>query len=292
VIGDPTHILPMTNIAAVVVLYRPTRDVVTNVAAFAGQVDRVFAIDNSETPDTGVVDVLREMPNVEYIPLGDNLGIATALNISARLALERGYLWLLTMDQDSTATPGMVGALLRCVLNEGTKVGLVSPVHYQVRGEPRAVDRGCHEVLTAMTSGNLVNLAALERVGWFMDDLFIDQVDNEICLRFWRSGLRVLEAGDADLVHRVGDVRRHRFPFPAYSSNHSPVRRYYIARNRLWVGRMYADDYPQFGRFERRQQLKDVVKIVLYEREKGAKLAMVWRGWRDYRASRLGAFGG
>ena len=280
------------DIAAVVVLYRPTSDVVFNVEAFAGQVDRVFAIDNSETPDTDVVNALRKIPNIEYTPLGDNLGIATALNVGTRCALEAGYSWALTMDQDSTVTPGMVARLLQCALDDPANVGLVSPVHRQVGGERREVAPGGHEVLTAMTSGNLVNLAALEHVGWFMDDLFIDQVDNEICLRFWRNGLRVLESGGADLIHRVGDVRKHRFPYPAYSSNHSAIRRYYIARNRLWVGKMYAEDYPQFGRFERRQQLKDVVKIVLYEHEKGRKLAMIWRGRRDYRAGRLGAYGG
>ena len=35
---------------------------------------------------------------------------------------------------------------------------------------------------------------------------------------------------------------------------------------------------------------KDIVKIVLYERQKGRKLAMMWRGWHDYRAGRLGVF--
>ena len=44
---------------------------------------------------------------------------------------------------------------------------------------------------------------------------------------------------------------------------------------------MYAVDHPEFGRFERAQLWKDVVKIVLYERDKGEKLAMIWR---DYRA--------
>jgi rhamnosyltransferase len=278
------------DVAAVVVLYRPAPDVIENIAAFAAQVDRVYAVDNSEEPDPQVVEALRSIADLEYVPLGENLGIATALNVGARRALEAEYSWILTMDQDSTVTRGMVGALLHCVQKDRAKVGLVSPVHRQVGGEPRVVEPGCHEVLTAMTSGNLVSIGALERVGWFMDDLFIDQVDNEICLRFWRAGLRVVESGDADLVHRVGDVRRHRFPYPAYSSNHPPIRRYYIARNRLWVARMYAADYPQFARFERKQQLKDVVKIVLYEREKSQKLAMVWRGWRDYRRGVTGPY--
>ena len=278
--------------AAVVVLFQPPATVLENVASYAGQVSAVFAIDNTPEPDAGFVAALREVPGLTYIANGANLGIATALNIGARAARDAGFAWVLTMDQDSTATPGMVGRLMACALGASGRVGLVSPVHRQVGGVEREVSRDCHEVLTAMTSGNIVDVAALESVGWFMDDLFIDQVDNEICLRFWRQGFRVLEAGDADLVHRVGDVRKHRFPYPAYSSNHSAIRRYYIARNRLWVGRMYASDHPEFGRFERAQLRKDILKIVLYEREKGRKLAMIWRGWRDYRAGRLGAYSG
>jgi rhamnosyltransferase len=283
---------PAEKVAAVVVLYRPDRSVLDNVASYADQVGAVFAVDNDEETDPTFMSALCDLPNVTCIANGANLGIATALNIGARAARAAGFAWALTMDQDSTATPGMVGRLMACALGATGHVGLVSPVHRQVDGEPREVPSDCHEVLTAMTSGNVVSLEALEAVGWFMDDLFIDQVDNEVCLRFWREGYRVLEAGDADLVHRVGDVRKHRFPYPAYSSNHSAIRRYYIMRNRLWVGRMYESDHPEFGKFERAQMRKDVVKIVLYEREKARKLAMIWRGWRDYRAGRLGAYGG
>ena len=279
-------------VAAVVVLFQPPESVLENVASYAEQVTAVFAIDNTPQPDEALVAALREMPGMTYIDNGANLGIATALNIGIRAAAEAGFAWVLTMDQDSTATPGMVERLMACALGASGRVGLVSPVHRQVGGIERDVPTDCHEVLTAMTSGNVVSISALESVGWFMDDLFIDQVDNEICLRFWREGFRVLEAGDANLVHRVGDVLKHTFPYPAYSSNHSPIRRYYIARNRLWVGRMYVADHPEFGRFERAQLRRDIVKIVLYEHDKGKKLAMIWRGWRDYHAGRLGAYAG
>lgn len=283
---------PAPKLAAVVVLYRPDATVLDNIASYVDQVQSVYAVDNSERPDPAFAEKLSVHPSVRYIANGANLGIATALNTGARAALDAGYAWILTMDQDSTATPGMVDRLMGCVSDDPGRIALVSPVHRQVGGIPREVPGGCHDVLTAMTSGNIVSLDALGSVGWFMDDLFIDQVDNEICLRFWREGYRVVESGDADLAHRVGDVRKHRFPYPAYSSNHSAMRRYYIARNRLWVGSMYAVDHPEFGRFERAQLRKDIVKILLYEGEKGRKLAMIWRGWRDYRAGVLGPYPG
>ena len=75
-----------------------------------------------------------------------------------------------------------------------------------------------------------------------------------------------------------------------YTTNHSPLRRYYMTRNRLHVGRMYRDRFPEFRRFEMTQLTKDVVKILLHERQKITKLRMMARGFRDYRHGRFGCY--
>jgi rhamnosyltransferase len=280
------------DVAAVVVLYRPSSDVVSNVAAFANQVDRVFAIDNSEGPDSDVVSAIREISNVEYIPLGENLGIAAALNIGARHALEAGYPWVLTMDQDSTATSGMVAALLRCAADKPANQGLFSPVHRQEGVELRARESGCREVLTAMTSGNLLSVAALERVGWFDESLFIDSVDHDLCLRLHDAGLGVFEYGAAVLMHRVGATRRSRLIVSAHPSHHSSLRRYYITRNRFIVSERHREKHPEYRVGEMRALRRELVKIVLFEDDKLEKLRMSWRGYRDYTRGVTGPYSG
>jgi rhamnosyltransferase len=274
-----------------VVLYRPGPEVLDNVRSYTAQVEVTYAVDNSEAPDPSFVSELKRLPQVAYVANNSNLGVATALNIGARRAVADGYERLLTMDQDSVATPGMVEQLLDCFSESGVgQVGLVSPFHVQVGGAPRVPRGRCAQVLTPMTSGSLLDLAAYEAVGPFMDELFIDQVDNEFCLRLRAAGFSVLEAGEAILNHRVGDVRFHRFPAPMYSTNHPPLRRYYMTRNRFYVGRMYWGSFPEFRRFERRQVAKDVVKVLLYEGQKREKLRMMARGYRDYRRGRLGPY--
>lgn len=42
-----------------------------------------------------------DIPNVYYIPLNENYGIAKALNAGFILAKKLGFSWVLTMDQDS-----------------------------------------------------------------------------------------------------------------------------------------------------------------------------------------------
>ena len=78
----------------------------------------------------------------------------------------------------------------------------------------------CVQVLTPMTSGSLLDLSAYEAVGPFMDELFIDQVDNEFCLRLRAAGFSVLEAGEATLQSPSG--RRALSPFPRADVQHQP----------------------------------------------------------------------
>jgi rhamnosyltransferase len=278
-------------VVGVVVLYRPGSEVLENVGSYLDQVDVLYAVDNTESPDQSFVSALGRLPKVTYIDNGDNLGVAAALNVGARRALAHSYEWLLTMDQDSTATPGMVDGMLACLAEPmAANAGLIAPRQVQVGGAVRESRGRCVEVLTPMTSGSLVRLSAYSAVGPFMEELFIDQVDNEFCLRLHAAGFAVLEAGEAILLHRVGNARRHRFPLPMYTTDHPPVRRYYMTRNRFYVGRIFRAQFPAFRRFELRQVGKDVAKILLYEGSKCAKLRMMARGYRDYRRGRLGAY--
>jgi len=279
-------------VAAVVILYRPDESTVRNILSYSSQVATVLAIDNSEEPDQALVERVRSIPNVSYHPIGTNVGIATALNTGIEMAQGAGYRWVLTMDQDSTAEPDMVGRMVAYLeADSGSQpIALVAPEHLQVGGKPQRRPGGLVPILTTMTSGNLLSVEAWRETGKFMDELFIDQVDNEFCLRLSRAGYRIVVAGGAVLHHRVGALQRHLFPIPAYTSNHSALRKYYITRNRLLVGRMYWSDYPQYGRFELAQAIKEIVKIVLYESHKRLKLRMIWRGYTDFRHSILGPY--
>jgi rhamnosyltransferase len=278
-------------VAGVVVLYRPGPEVLENVGSYLDQVDALYAVDNTEQPEVSFVSTLSALPRVSYVSNGGNLGVAAALNVGARRALAEGYEWLLTMDQDSTATPGMVDRMLACSVEPlAANAGLISPHQVQVGGAAREPRGCCAEVLTPMTSGSLVRLSAYSAVGPFMEGLFIDQVDDEFCLRLHTAGFKVLEAGDATLMHRVGHVRHHRFPLPLYTTDHPPVRRYYMTRNLLYVGRLYRERFPEYRRSSLKQIGKDLIKIVLYEGSKSAKLRMMVRGYRDYRQGRLGPY--
>lgn len=275
-------------VAAVIVLYQPDEAVLKNIAAFTHQVDFIFAVDNSESVSPVVADSLK-LVRAKHIRNSANVGVAKALNMGAEMAIAAGYNWLLTMDQDSKVTPGMVTNMFNCLESmDVVRIGIISPFHLMTQAR-KPPERGpeCEEVITPMTSGNLLNLRVYKQVGPFRDDLFIDFVDNEYCLRLRKHGFQVIRANRALLQHEVGDTKKYG---PFVATNHSPLRRYYKTRNRFLVNRLYRRDFRIHCLIDRVRMIKEIGSIILFEKEKVRKLKMMWRGYLDYRHGRFGKY--
>jgi rhamnosyltransferase len=299
--------LPAPRVAAVFVAFFPDDRFAHRVTTASEQVDRVYIVDNTpagpadhlpsgppvgEQPSGPAGDQLPARPDVEVIRNGRNLGVATALNQGARRALAQGYDFLLMMDQDSSPRDGMVAALQRAFRQWPTRVAIASPLHLDPNSPPgpdSAGERGqARSMLVTMTAGSLLDLQAYRELGPFRDDLFIDQVDHEYCLRAHRNGYDVVQVGNAVIEHTLGDrTVRNVGGRAVVTSNHSALRRYYITRNRLIVAREYPD-IPSFRRLQRWQTLSELRDIVLFEDRRKAKLTMMVRGARDYARHRTG----
>ena len=88
---------PIDDVAGVFVLYEPTREVLINIQSYIKQVIQLFVVDNSENPDTLIIEKIKKISNAEYIGLNKNIGIAAALNIGAKRAIKGGYKYILTI---------------------------------------------------------------------------------------------------------------------------------------------------------------------------------------------------
>lgn len=280
-------------IAGVVVLYNPADDFLDNISQYLDDIDRLYVIDNSEAGFAERATRLAKLPKAVYVPNTTNLGIAKALNMGAERAVKNGYDFLLTMDQDSKAMPGMIPRMLGC-LTPGNieKIGIVSPYHLMshIKTPPVPV-QPCKDVLTVMTSGNLLSLAAFQQTGPFTEKLFIDAVDLDYCLRLHQKGFRIIQAYDAKLAHRLGNIRKHSlFGLKVHTSHHPAVRRYYITRNNLYLINKFKSRYPAFC-----CRLVSIIffspfLILLFEKDKLMKLKMIAAGIIDYTRGRFGRF--
>ncbi len=281
------------NIAAVVILYNPVEAFIDNIDHYINDIDMLYAIDNSESSIASYVEKLNRYHKVKYIFNGDNLGVAKALNICAERAIEDGYDYLLTMDQDSKVTPGMIKTMLTCLeLGDPLKIGILSPVHVYTSYKKKSSDKPCEEVLTTMTSGNLLNLKAYQATGPFLDKLFIDYVDHEYCMRLKMNGFRIVRANNAVLNHPLGSVTEYRLLWKRFAlGNHPPLRRYYITRNKFYLYDHYKKLFPDYFRPFFKYLVYEVLTISLYEKDKLDKLRMIVKGYLDNRNGIYGKYG-
>ena len=272
-------------LASVVVFYNPSDDNISNLNNFKDSVDVIYVVDNSED------DIIRikDDKKIKYIKLNENVGIAKALNIGANLAIENGYKWLLTLDQDSMITNDIINKMKKFIENNNhLNIGLVSPYH-DIKANEELLDVECEEMLEVMTSGNIINLDAYQKIGGFKDWLFIDCVDTEYGMNLNKNGFKVLRLNRIYMIHNLGNLEVHKLfgkDYPCY--NHSPLRRYYMVRNTLYINSMYKDLYRDYCNHLIRIQKGQVKRILAFEKKKYNKLKMMYKGYKDFKKGKKG----
>jgi rhamnosyltransferase len=271
----------MNTICAIIVSYNPAPSLVDSIDALLQQVDSVVIVDNAS--DTACQKTLRQAtskPGVELIRHITNLGIAAALNTGIRYAQQKKYLWIATFDQDSRVTPGYMENMLAAYEDDPDheRIALIAPVYHNEQAafyydQTTVTTAAFTEIETAMTSGNLVNLSIFKTVGLFREDFFIDYVDHEFCLRCRNHGLKLIQATGALLEHNLGRLSRHTFlgKNPVVS-NHSPLRRYYVARNRIVIYTTFFATHPKWVLRDLRNFLSELIKIILIEEDAPRKI--------------------
>lgn len=246
--------------------------------------ERFIIVDNTPSRNLEL-----NMPNVFYIPLFNNYGIAKALNVGFRKAKELNVQWVLTMDQDSFIPTNMLDQYRKYLRINNSRLGMVSPLINMYEGEKKkAVDNVC-EINTALSSGSLINVKAYDAVGGFLEKLFIDEVDFEFCWHIRSFGYHIYQLNNVVMQHQLGDTKEYKFfgRHLFYVMNEKPIRHYYMQRNQLYVRNQYANIYPEikptfWGTF------MCLVKIVLFEKNVLKKLKARYLGYRDYKSNIFG----
>lgn len=282
-------------LCAVVVTYRPSRDVIANLAMVRSQVHGLVVVDNgsSESELQFLLDASADL-NFALIPNRKNLGIAAALNQGVRHAELEGYNKVILFDQDSVVTHGFIATMLQYYLDNPRRDRLAMLV-------PRYVDRRSGIPLPAkyvrggglglsMCSGNLMPISVFREQGWFREELFIDYVDYEYCLRVRSCGYLIEECSAALLMHAPADPQLHRLfgLVPVRTANYSAFRRYFLERNMVWIVRKYGRMYPVLCINMFFNSVKDCIKILLVEDNRWEKLYCSLRGLSDGVRGRMG----
>lgn len=239
----------INEVCAVVVTFNPDPEFVEILRDLRGQVGLLIVVDNATT-NQEIVRVGVEATDCRLIANDRNLGIAEAMNQAARVAVEEGYSWLATFDQDSRVPTDAIANMLKCYeeVAEPARLAVLGMSH-----RDRNTGREYHRTTTVLsesptyrlvrgtiTSGSMVRTETFSLAGFFDADLFIDMVDHDFCLRCRLHGYDVAECTTVVLDHRIGDSRIVSFLGYRFAlSRHSSIRRYFIMRNTLEVCRRY-----------------------------------------------------
>lgn len=283
----------MIRVAGVVVLFNPDKETISNIYSYLDQIEKLFIIDNSEVASGFIRSEFAKNPKIVYKLNLNNLGIAGALNSALDLAENDGFEYLLTMDQDSFAEQSIVSKLMEC-FHEREKTAVVSPVHYFPVGKNEiSENQNCQNTMVVMTSGNIVKVKTLQNAGGYDEDLFIDYVDHELCLRLINLGYNVLVCTESKLKHNLGNVKERRFlGKKIYPTNHSYLRHYYQTRNRFYIYKKYKKIFPSYVKKDKINFLKNILKIILFEKQKIRKLIFIMKGFMDFRNNSFGEYKG
>ncbi|WEV72333.1 glycosyltransferase family 2 protein [Bifidobacterium sp. ESL0790] len=267
-------------IAASMVTFNPSLDDLRgSVPALLGQVGALVVVDNGSENVERVAELVGRFDKVTLLRNGKNLGVATALNRAFEWASGAGFDWVLTLDDDSEIPDGMIDGYRRCLTkqtNGGTGVGIVCPllrnrkdgtIFHSKRNEGECI-----------TSGSLTNVDAWRAIGGFDDWLFIDGVDFDFSRRLVRAGYPIVECTDVIMPHQIGESRTVNLGFKhPIAWNHAPFRWFYIERNALYIDvKLGTYSWPRSVS----RLAQDMLIVLLFEREKGAKVGAMLRGWR------------
>lgn len=276
-------------LAGVVVLYNPDQKVINNINSYIDELDALYLVDNSSADNS----TLFMNEKVEYIPLRKNTGIAHALNVGAKKAIDHNFRYLLTMDQDSMFEKDALKNMKSIIDadDEKDQVGIYSPFHKTAISEP-VPEELFTSPLVVMTSGNIINLDIYKCVEGFKEWMFIDCVDFEYGLNVRKHGYTIKQINTVFLDHELGDYEiKHVFNKKIFCDNHSALRRYYIVRNSFYLYDMYHDDYPDYCQAVVKQAKQSFFYATVFEKHGFKKLIYMIRGYRDYRRGKKGEYG-
>jgi len=266
------------NICAVIVLYHPDAEALKNIIRAKIVFKKTFVVDNSPKASNGR-SIDSNEGAVAYIQNNENKGISVALNQGVNLALEEGFYGVVLLDQDTIIKPKLLDELL-AIYNAESKHSPVAVVGagYSVSDS----GAGSKSVRTVITSGSLLNVIAFSDLGGFDERYFIDCVDLEFCLRASSQGFKVYKSEAALMEHFIGAATKHRFlGFSFTTSNHSGLRRYYLARNTIFLFRSYFKDYPFYTCSSLVNIVRISIYILMFEPDKFNKLKYMLHGLKD-----------
>ncbi|MCI6690960.1 MAG: glycosyltransferase [Clostridium sp.] len=236
-------------ISCIIVTYNTDENIINVIDSLEKQVSQIIIVDNGSNDKTkNILNKFLKTENIDIIYNYDNYGIAKALNIGIKRALEYKSDWILTLDHDSILDKDMISKMLNFYNNlldeEKKKVGILAPEILDV-----SINRSYYnieenisykKVEHVIQSGSLIKASIFKDIGFFNEKLFIYYVDTEFCFNVRKHRYEIFMVKEAILFHEEGKKERRIFCGLEFTyDNYSNQAIYYISRNSIYMFRKY-----------------------------------------------------
>lgn len=270
----------MNSICSITVTYNPDKRLLNQIKILKKCIKKILIFDNGSF-DLKLLKLLQKKYKINIIYNKYNIGLASGLNIGIKFALENKFKWILTLDQDSIPDKNMINNMLKIYFSlsssEKNNIAGLFPMH--IEKIKNKINSGIKYIDIGITSGSLFKTEIFNQIGFFEEKLFIDYIDYEFCLRAKSYGYKFLQVKNSILFHKIGNTNEIYFLGKNRSVlNHSPIRRYYMTRNRFYTYKKFYKLFPNYVKHDFKCFLKEIIKILLFEDQKIQKILMIFLG--------------
>lgn len=263
-----------------IIAYKPSVTDVENIRNYASIVEQVFVYDNTVEARSQNSDALTNVVNnISILGDGNNNGLSIACSELCMNARQKGFDYIILFDQDSRIDSDSIKQLAE-TCEKNVEAAIVCPqIVYQ--GKTAVKENAIKEVSWCITSGSMVNIKYFGTRWNFDENYFIDRVDVDCCKQIQLAGLKILMDYKSILYQELGtSIKRGR----KIVTTHSPLRHYYMFRNRLYYNNKFKISLVT-SIF---QIVRHLCFILLWEQERMKKLSESFRGIKDYYCHRMG----
>lgn len=245
-------------LAGTVILYNPPENLIENILTYIDDIEKLYIYDNS--PEKGISFPNKILNKSEYVHSGNNEGIAKRLNEAIKKSNNEGFDYLLTMDQDSSFKKEDLEKYIMLIKDEKeiTSISIYGVRYYELKkGEDN--NKLYNQIL--ITSGSILNISIAIKLCKFDENLFIDGVDTEYCLKSFQNGYKTIIYNNISLIHSLGETKLVLTPNLKKNERkfHNPIRLYYITRNHFYL----RNKYPEFRSYLKNKILYNEIKNCL-----------------------------
>lgn len=221
----------------------------------------IVVVDNGSTDDS-VPAIRMRFPSVTLIETGENLGYAGGNNVGLREAVTAGADYVLLLNNDTVVDPHILRAFLSAAesfpkggmfsgkvyfYSEPTKIwyagakwsaerSTFTHVGYQLLDNTNEFNR-VEETDFAQGCALLVSVETINRIGFLEERFFVNYEEIDWSYRARAVGFKCVFVPQAKVWHKIS---------ASFGGTESPVRRYFLLRNRLLWGSRHLPPMKQF----------------------------------------------